>query len=365
MDGIRCVKEFITDSSGFFSFGGGASPIGLNIASSNIKIAELKKSGKQWKLVKFSMAPLPEEAVVNREIINPIVVSDTIKNISNSIKLSSKNTCVGLGGAALIIKRMTVEVPNAKDIQDAVFWEAEQYLPFDASEVSMDYHTVSRSKEGKTDVIFVAAKLSIVDSYSQVIEGGGLKAKVLDSEFFALQNAFEVNYPSIPGQAVALVDIGATSIKILVIQDGIPIYTKDAAIGGRTLTTEIQKQLNLSYADAEALKVGSAPGNLPQEVSELMVSVGDTFAVEIKRALDFYNASSSGAPIAFVLVTGGGSKIPDITRIIEEKCGIPTQQFNPFNQVGYDEKLFTPDYIQSISPFVAVPMGLALRGGEA
>ncbi len=364
MDGIKQAREFILDSSGFFSFGGGGSPIGLNISSSNIKLCEIKKTGKQWKLIKFSIANIPEEAIVNREIVNPIILSDTIKNLSTQAKLSSKNICTALGGSSLIIKRMTVEVAKPSDIQDAVFREAEQYLPFDASEVSMDYHQLSRGKDGKTDVIFVAAKLSILDTYTQVIESGGLKAKILDSEFFSLQNVFEANYPQVPGQAVAIVDIGASSIKVMVLQEGIPIYTKEAALGGRNLTSEIQKQLNLSFADAEALKVGSTAGNLPQEISELMHTMCDTFGVEIKRALDFYSASSSGAPVASIFLTGGSTKIPEILKVVEEKCAIPVQFLNPFAQIGYDEKVFTPDYIQSIAPFVAVPLGLAIRGAN-
>lgn len=356
------LKAFLSDNSGFFSFGGSKSAIGLSIGSSSIKLVELKKSGKSWKLIRFAMLPLPEDSVVNREVMNHVAVVDVVKQLAASAKLSSKNVTTGLSGPSLIIKRMSVEVPNVKELQDAVFWEAEQYLPFDPSEVSMDYHMISRGKDNKTDVMFSAAKISVMDGYMSAIADAGLKVKVVDSEFFAVQNAFEANYPVVQSQAVALVDIGAVATKVVVVQEGVPVYTKDTTIGGRNLTADIQKHLSLSYEDAEALKIGNGSAPTPQEVAELMSVSADNFAVEIKRALDFYNASSSGAYVAYVLLTGGSSKIPDLARIVEEKISIPVQHLNPFSQISYDDKVFTPDFIQMISPLAAIPIGLALRG---
>jgi len=361
--GQGACSPFLMDENGFLSLFGGGSAIGLSIGTSSVKLVELARHKKSWKLIRFSMLPLPEDSVVNREVMNHVAVVDVIKQLVKNSKISGKNVCTGLSGPSLIIKRMTLEVPNKKELQDAVFWEAEQYLPFDPSEVSMDFHVVSRGKDAKTEVVFVAAKTSVMDSYTTAIADAGLKTKTVDSEFFALQNIFEANFPTIASQAVALVDIGAVATKVVVIQEGVPLYTKDTTIGGRNLTSDIQKHLNLNYDDAEALKVGNGNVPTPQEVAELMQVTSENFAVEVKRALDFYNASSSGAPVAYVLLTGGSSKIPDLSRVIEEKVGLPVQLLNPFTQVTYDEKVFSPEMIQMISPLIAVPMGLAIRGG--
>lgn len=357
------IAEFLSDQHGFLSFLGGKDASGLSIGTSSIKVVELKKSGKSWSLVKFGLAPLADDTIINREIGNPVAVTDGLKNLLNETKISAKQVCTGIGGPSIMIKRMMVEVQNVKEIQDAVFWEAEQYLPFDPSEVSMDYHLISRGKDNKTDVIFVAAKLSVMDGYIQAIEGAGLKTKIVDTEFFALQNIFEANYAPSPQEAVALVDIGASSTKILVVHAGVPVYTKDSTLGGRMLTAEIQKNLNLSYADAEALKIGhSTGGATPQEVVDLMQASVENYAIEIKRTLDFYNASSSGAPITYCLLTGGGAKLPDLTQIVEERVGVPTQILNPFSKIQYDAKSYTPEMIQSVAPLIALPMGLAMRG---
>jgi type IV pilus assembly protein PilM len=346
------------------SFGGSDTAIGLSIGSSSIKLVELKKVDKQsWRLLHFGIVQLPEDVVVNREIVNPVAVVDSIRTLTNQIHLKSKNVCTALSGTSLIIKRMTIDVPNLKELQDQVFWEAEQYLPFDVSEVVMDYQMLSRDSDGKTDVLLVAVKKSVLDTYTGCIDDAGLKAKIVDVDFFALQNLFEANYPVNPGEAVALVDVGASALKIVVVDSGIPVYTKDTAIGGRNLTVEIQKYLNLSYADAETLKIGGAANGMPQEVSELMHVMAENLASEIKRALDFYNASSAGAPVAYVLLAGGSSKIPELTRVIEEQLALPTQIINPFNAISYDPSVFTPDYVAAIAPIAAVPIGLALRAG--
>lgn len=343
--------------------GGGGTAVGLSIGTSSIKIVELKKAGKSWKLLHFGIVQLPEDVIVNREIVNQIAVVESIKTLTNQLKLKNKNVCTSLSGTSLIIKRMTLEVPNLKDLQDQVFWEAEQYLPFDVSEVNMDFHMLSRGKDNNTDVVLVAVKKSVLESYILCVEDAGLKAKVVDVDFFALQNLLEANYPSNSAEAVAIVDIGASSMKMVVVHEGAPLFTKDSALGGKNLTAEIQKNLNLSYADAETLKMGGGGGPMPQEVMDLMAIMADNFATEIKRSLDFYSASTAGAPVAYILLSGGSARIPNLSRTVEETTGLPTQIVNPFNAISYDPAVFTQEYLTSIAPIAAVPIGLALRAG--
>ncbi len=347
-----------------FSGGGSQTAVGLSIGTSSIKLVELKKVGKMWKLLHFGIIQLPEDVVVNREIVNPIAVTENIKTLVDQIKLQNKAVCASLSGTSVIIKRMTLEVPNMRDLQDQVFWEAEQYLPFDVSEVVMDYQVLSRSKDHKTDVLLVAVKKTVLETYIKCIQDSDLKAKIIDVDFFALQNLFEANYPMNPAEAVAIIDIGASALKLMVLHAGIPVYTKDSAIGGHNLTSEIQKNLNLSFIDAEILKVDGGPGGTtPQEVSDLMMTMAENFATEIKRALDFYNASSTGAPVAYVLLSGGSSRIPGLSKIIEDSIGLPTQLINPFNSISYDPAVFTQEYLTNIAPIAGIPIGLALRAG--
>jgi type IV pilus assembly protein PilM len=355
--------KFFSKLLELFQWGSGGTAIGLSIGTSSIKLVELKKTGNAWQLLHFGLVQLPEDVIVNREIINQIKVVESIQSITSQLKLKNKSVCTSLSGTSLIIKRMTVEAPNLKELQDQVFWEAEQYLPFDVSEVVMDYQILSQTKDNKVEVLLVAVKRSVLDLYMNSIESSGLKAKIVDTDFFALQNLFEANYPIKSSESVAIIDMGASAMKAIVVHGGTPVFTKDTSMGGSNLTAEIQKQLNLSYADAEMLKVSGQTDATPQEVNDLMHIMSENFATEIKRLLDFYNASSTGAPIAYVLLGGGSSKIPGLTRIVEDLVGLPTQLVNPFNSISYDPGVFTPEYVAAIAPIAAVPIGLALRAG--
>ncbi len=346
-----------------FSFGGEAA-IGLSIGSSAIKLVELKRVRKSWKLVHFGSIQLPEDSIVNREIVNGVAVAEGLRTLVNQLRMQKKSICAGLAGNSVIIKRMMIDVPNARELQDTVFWEAEQYLPFDVSEVVMDYETLNRSETGQTDVLLVAVKKTFLDSYASIIEEAALKPKIMDVEFFALQNLFEASYPTSKNEAVCIVDIGAASLKMIVIHGGVPVFTKDSALGGKNLTQEIQKHLNLSFSDAEALKVGGRGGGTPQEVSDLMQIMAENFAAEIKRGIDFYNASSASAPVSFILLTGGASRIGDLSRIVQEGVGVGVQILNPFQAITYDPAVFTQDYVASIAAVAAVPLGLAIRMGS-
>jgi type IV pilus assembly protein PilM len=356
------MGQFFSGLSSGLALGGATTCVGLSIGSSSIKIAELQKKGNSWKLLHFGVFQLPEDAIVNREIINQVAVSESIRTLVSQIQLKTKNVCISLSGNALIIKRMQLEVPNLKELQEQVFWEAEQYLPFDVGDVVMDYHMLSR-KENDTDVLFVAVKSAYLDSYMTCVQDTGLRPKIVDTDFFALQNIYELNYTPNPSRSVALVDIGASSFKFVVIHEGVPVFHKDVAIGGRALTAEIQKNLDLSYLDAETLKVSGQSGMMPQEVSDLMQVMADNLAIETRKAIDFYNASSVGAPIEFILLSGGSSKIPNLSKTIEDATQLATQALNPFNAISCDPAIFTQDYLSAIAPIAVIPIGLALRAG--
>jgi type IV pilus assembly protein PilM len=363
MVGTAQLSEVFAKVSGALRLGGDSTAVGLSIGSSSTKLIELRRAGKGWRLLHFGVAQLPEDAVVDREIGNPIPVVDSIRSLTGQIQLKTKNVCTSLSGTSLIIKRMSLVVPNPRELKEQVFWEAEQYLPFDVTEVVMDYQVLSRGKDATTDVLLIAVKRSTLDSYMGCVADAGLKAKVVDTDYFALQNVFEANYSTNPGEAVAIVDLGASALKIVVVSDGVPVYTKDAALGGRVLTAEIQRQLNLSYLDAETLKTGGQGEGMPAEVSELVHVMAENFAGEIKRALDFYNASSAGAPVSYLLLTGGGARIAELPRLVEESTRLGTQLLNPFTSIAYDPAVFSSEYITAIAPLAAVPVGLALRAG--
>lgn len=337
--------------------------IGLDIGSSSIKIVELKRKGTGYELSHFGMVPLPDEAIVNREFVNTIAVTEGLKTLVVDSKVKGKGVCTSVSGASLIIKRMGLDVENIKEIDEQVLWEAEQYIPFDISEVVIDYQTLTQSAENHVEVLLSAVKRDVLESVIAIVEDAGLKATVVDTDFFALHHVFEASYPEKAQDSVALIDIGANSMRIVVTDAGSPVFTKDAALGGRTLTAEIQKHLKVSASDAEALKVSGQGQGVPQEVGELMTIASENFALEIKRTIDFYNASSSGAPVTSIMLTGGAARNEGLAKLIEERVGLPAQLIDPFASFTRDEGVFSGEYLASIADIASISVGLALRAG--
>jgi type IV pilus assembly protein PilM len=249
-----------------------------------------------------------------------------------------------------------------KELNDQVLWEAEQYIPFDINDVAIDFEVLRTLKDNQVEVIIVAVKNDVIDQIRTVMEGAKLKVNVLDVEVFALQNCFEMNYDAPLNQSVMIADIGAMSMKTIICAEGIPLFTKDSPYGGMMVTQEIQRELKLAtMMDAEALKVS---GNLPQEVADIVNRTSHTLGSELKKSIDFYSASSVGPPVSVVYLAGGASRAPGLLQIVSESVGIPVEFFNPFEKVKAKGKNLTPEYLESIAPEVAVPMGLAMRSRE-
>lgn len=178
---------------------------------------------------------------------------------------------------------------------------------------------------------------------------------------FALENMFVANYSPEENTTIALVDMGASVTNINIIKNGISQFTRDIFMGGNQITEEIQKQLSITYEEAEALKCGEQIAGINQDfLQDIIERVSSTITNEIQRSLDFYISSTYGE-ITQVYLSGGGSKTSGFKDIFAKRINIPLEYTNPFHAIAYDEKIFDAEYIKEISPFSAIGVGLALR----
>ncbi len=341
--------------------------LGLDIGSSSVKLVQLRESKKGIQLANFSMAPLPTEAIVDGALMNASAVVETIQGMVAAQKLKLKDCAVSISGHSVIIKKISLPAMTQEELDESIKWEAEQYIPFDVNDVYLDYQILqSRPEQGQMDVLLVAAKKEIVDEYAGVVREAGLEPVVVDVDAFTVYNAFEASYGFPPGETVVLIDIGAGTININVVSNGVSTFTRDISMGGNQYTEEIQKQLNVSYDEAEAYKRGGEAGIdadsvVPQEVEQVMAAVSESMASEIHRSLDFYLATSSEGRVARVYLSGGTAKVPSLARIIEDKVGVAVELIDPFRNIQIDPKVFNLDYINEIRPLAAVAVGLGLR----
>lgn len=345
----------------------GRNAIGLDIGSSSVKLVQLKETKKGVQLLNFSMAPLPSEAIVDGALMNATAVVDTIQGMVSAQKLKTKEVAISLSGNSIIIKKIGLPAMTPEELDESIKWEAEQYIPYDVNEVHLDYQILqSRPEQGQMDVLLVAAKKDMVEEYVGLVREAGLDPMIVDVDAFTVQNCFEINYSWPPGETVVLIDIGASTININVVSNGITSFTRDISMGGNQFTEEIQKQLNVSYDEAEAYKLGGERGVdadsvIPQEVERVIQSVSEAMSGEIHRSLDFYLATSSEGRMSRIYLSGGTAKVPTLARTIEQRVGVPVEQLDPFRNIQIDPKLFNLDYINEVRPLAAVAVGLALR----
>jgi type IV pilus assembly protein PilM len=345
----------------------GRNALGLDIGSSSIKLVQLKESKKGISLASFSMAPLPSEAIVDGALMNSTAVVDTIQGMISNQKLKNRQVAISISGHSVIIKKISLPAMTPEELDESIKWEAEQYIPFDVNDVYIDYQILqTRPEQGQMDVLLVAAKKEIVDEYAGVVREAGLEPICVGIDCLTIQQCFELNYGYPPGETVVLIDVGASTININVVANGITTFTRDIAMGGNQFTEEIQKQLNVSYDEAEAYKLGGERGVdadsvVPQEVERVMGTVSDSMASEIHRSLDFYMATSSEGRISRIYLSGGTAKVPALARTLENRIGVACELVDPFRGIQIDPKLFNLDYVNAVRPLAAVAVGLGLR----
>jgi type IV pilus assembly protein PilM len=345
----------------------GKNAVGLDIGSSSIKVCQLKENKKGVQLVSFGMIQLPPEAIVDGALMNSTAIVDAIRELFQSQKIKHKQVAISVSGHSVILKKINLPQMSEEELEESLKWEAEQYIPFDINDVNIDHYTLNRDNgQGQMDVLLVAAKKDMINDYTAVVGEAGLDPVVVDVDAFAVQNQFELNYGIPAGETVVLVNVGASVININVVSNGISAFTRDISMGGNAYTDEIQKQLNVSYDEAEELKLGgrndASDGVVPQEVERVMTQVSETLSNEIQRSLDFFSATSADAQISKIYLSGGTAQVPALARTLESKVGIPIEVMDPFKNVDMSSRgNFDPAHLKKIAPLAAVSVGLALR----
>lgn len=342
--------------------------IGLDIGSSSVKVCQLKESRRTYQLQSFGMIPLPPEAIVDGSIMNQSAVVDAVRELIASQKIKTKDVAVSVSGHSVILRKINLPVMTREELDESIQWEAEQYIPFDINDVNIDVSILNdHNDQGQMDVLLVAAKKDMINDYVNVVREAGLLAQVVDVDSFAVQNAFEINYNLPVGETVALINVGASVVNINVVHSGVSAFTRDIAQGGNQYTDEIQKQLNVNFDEAEALKVGGGGSDdavVPQEVERVMQQVSETIANDVQRSLDFYAATAADASINKIYLSGGCAKVPALSRAVEAKTGVAVETVDPFKNVDVAARGLDPNFLRLHAPVAAVSVGLALRSLE-
>jgi type IV pilus assembly protein PilM len=338
--------------------------VGLDIGSSAVKLIELREKKGEFHLQRLGIEPLSPEAIVDGSIMDSSLVVDAIHRLNDQTKVKNNSFATSLSGHSVIIKKIQLPAMPEDELADSIQWEAEQYIPFDINDVRLDYVVLAEGEPGRDsmEVLLVAVKRDKVNDYVSVISQTGKTPAVVDVDAFAVQNAYEVNYDLDPRKVVALINMGAGVTTINILARGSTVFWRDISFGGNQFTEALQREFNLSFAQAEALKRGESVDRYTlADARPVLDTVSAEMASEIRKTFDFFSATSSEGPVDELMLSGGCALTPNLQQVLREKFEVPTELMNPLRRIHFKESDFDPEWMQSIGPMMAVAVGLGIR----
>ena len=342
--------------------------VGLDIGSSSVKAIELQGKLGSLQLTSLGYETLQPDTVVDGQIMELNEVSNAIASLFSAHQIKTDRVAAGVSGSSVIVKNIIVPQMSEDELEESIDWHAEEHIPFDISDVSLDYQIVGSGSDS-LHVLMAACKRDFVANLKQAIQLAGKHPSIIDVDAFALQNCYEVNYEPQEDQAVALLNIGAATMNINILRGTKSVFTRDVSGGGNQYTSLLQKELRLTFEQAESIKRGGpAPeGCDAGELDAILEAVSDMLALEISKTFDFYRATADDgdAAVQRILISGGSSKLKGLPEYLESRFEIPVERFDPFRNIKFDARKFDPEYMREIVPEMAVAVGLALRGVEA
>jgi len=337
--------------------------VGLDVGSSAVKAVELKKRGDSYDLVNFGVEYLAQDTVVDGAIMDALSVSAAIERIFAENKIKTSNVATSVSGHSVIVKRITVNAANREELDAAIPYEAQQHIPFEISDVNLSYQPLGESSSGQgMDVMLVAVKREKILNHTNVLSQANKTPWVVDYDGFAMFNAFEANY-ELPGDTiVALLNIGASITNIVVGRGATPLFTRDVSVGGNQYTDTLQKELDLSYEDAEKLKQGQEVGGITlEQKTPHLRAVSEILMLEVQKTFDFFRQTTSSENTQQIYLAGGTAKIEGLVEQLKEEFRVPVEIIDPFRKVRVDPDKFDRAYLQDMAPCLCVAVGLALR----
>jgi len=338
--------------------------IGVDISSFAVKMVELSGGDGDYRIERYAVEPLPKDAVVDGNIANLDVVSDTVSRCWDRLGTSTKYVALALPTAAVITKKIVLPADlREQEMEVQVESEANQYIPFALDEVNLDFQVIGPAPSpDEVEVLIAASRKEKVEDRVAAVESAGLKPLVVDVESFAAQAAFELIQKQFPGegkdQIIALVDVGSNVMNVAMMQNDQPIYTREQAFGGSQLTQDIMRTYGMSFEEAEA---GKRSGSLPENYeAELLRPFLESMALEASRALQFFFTSTPHGHVDRMVLSGGCAILPGVGDIVAERCQVPVVIANPFARMTAASKVRAKQ-LANDAPSLMVACGLALR----
>ncbi|MBD3221152.1 type IV pilus assembly protein PilM [bacterium] len=379
---------------------------GMDIGSSVVKCMRLDLSQEPPLITHFAMTDLAPEAIVDGEIMDRELVIRALQDCAEKADLPKEPVATAVSGRAVIVKKIVMDKMSEEDAREAIFWEAEQHVPFDIDDITLDFQILDDDiGAGQMEILLVAAKKDMVQTHAELIRDAGFMPTVIEVASFANQNAWEfcqlqtqadaepgeeaakvpadieaelLDEPPLDeidegeeeeeaddGEFIAMLDVGGGVTNVHIVKNGVPYFTRDLPIGTSHFVEEFQKQLGLTYETANAVAHGSVDEVDAELVTDIVRSVAEEIYQGLEPSLSYLKNSGEADGIDRIVMSGGGARLPGLSEHLAESYDVPSEIADPLRDLDFVEGLFGDDDPDQLGPMLTVSVGLALRkGGE-
>jgi len=338
--------------------------VGLDLGSYLVKVSCLHKRRRKHYLNKFGFIPIPVNTVVDGSVMNTYEMNDAIKTLFAREKLKNRFCSIGVAGHGVINRIIHVPQVGPDEFYNAIKVEAEAHIPHDINDIYFDGIKTDVFEDGKNRVILIAARKDFIADFIQVVNDASVKPMSVEIDATALCNIFDVNYPEERKNTVAVLNLGASKINIVILANGHVRFFRDIVTGGNYITEEISRRLKVSFQHAESLKSGkevSRDSRLLDQVDNVVVDIAKSMVSEILRVFDYYTNMNPEDGVAKVFITGGTTRSHTFTQVLNSSMERPVEKLNPFKKIVVSKQVLTTKQIEDYSHISAVSLGLALR----
>src|SRR5210317_403533 len=316
--------------------------VGLDIGSRTLKLAEIIDTNAGSTLKNFSTIDIEPGLIEEGSVRDPEAVSGYIRELFKSVKLKDKNVAISIGGYSVIVKKINVQTMTEDELHETIHFEAEQYIPFDISEVNLDFQILGESEHNpnQMNVLLVAAKKEMISEYINLMKMAKLQPRIIDVDAFALQNIFKFNY-SPEDENIALIDIGASKTSLNILKDNVSEFMRDVSLGCEQINDKIASTVGCTIEETEKIKLGEESDLISAEdLKEIVESVVTDWCIEIKRALDFFYSTYPEEQISRIVLSGGGANIKKFLELLAAETSAEVEVINPFQNFIVDSNRF-------------------------
>ena len=339
--------------------------VALDIGSSSVKMVEAAVDKSGYRVLSLGILPLPGNVIQNNMVVDSKPVADTIRKLLQENGVKSKQVISAVPGRAVIMKKVQMPKQEPAELEANIEFEAQNVIPENLENVNLDHQVLNEAEDGnRMDVLLVAVKKEIINSYADVIEAAGLMPAVMDVDYFALENMYEANYAAeTENGVIALIHIGAQYTSITLLHNGISMFTGDLSMGGTHFTDHVARQFGVAIEAAEAFKMtGLLEGKQGVDLEATMRPTADELAEEVRRTVSLYGAvpSDDGDGLKTIYLSGGGAKLKGLRALLEQRMGVPVKMSEPFRGFNVNKNI-DRDYLLAAAPYFAVGAGLSIR----